>query len=151
MQHKEPVDYVHTQVSIRGFAAWLAGAALGFYIGVCLMLPGNLAPVVGGTLGWLIGGYVLCRLIKVFWRSKPKYTISARTASSALLGMTIGGLIGDFLSVKFEVSRLIWPSLGLAAGLFVGGLLGHASTKATLQEEQKRARQERQPSLEENH
>ena len=126
------------------------GAFLGAYIGILLAWRGSPGLVIGGVIGWFIGAYILTYLAKTFWRSKPHYVMSLRTASSAKFGLVIGAFAGGFLSEVIGISSRIGILSGMAAGLLIGGYLGNASTRAALEAEHLRAVQEEQPSLNEN-
>jgi uncharacterized membrane protein len=136
----KPVDYIHTQVAIRELLAWLIGAMIGCYIGVCigLLAGSNLAPIIGGVIGWCSCSYIGLRMTRALFRSKPKFTISARSVRDACFGLIIGALVGDFISVITETSRLVGLIAGLMAGLLIGGIIGQSSTRNALEKETKR-------------
>lgn len=133
----KPIDYIHTQVAIRELIAWFIGAMIGFYLGVCmgLLAGSSLAPVIGGTVGWCICGYICLRLTRALFQSKPKFTISARSARDACFGLVIGTLVGDFISVATERSRLVGAIAGLMTGLLIGVVIGQRSTRNALKKE----------------
>ena len=128
-------DYLHRQLPIREFAAWLLGGVVGLYIGVRvgLKIENNIGPCIGGALGWFIVGGSFWRLSKVIFRSTPKLAISVYAARLGFIGMTAGIFVSDFIAVKTNTSGLIAAVWGPVAGLIVGLAMGIKSKKRMVQ------------------
>jgi hypothetical protein len=133
----QPTDYIHSQVAVRHIVAWIIGGLIGLWLGleVSILISDGIILILGGMIGWLIGGYIGRCIIQKTFRSMPKLTVSARTASTAIFGLLIGSIFGDFISVYTNTSRAIGAVAGMLIGIMAGGAIGTVSTKYALKKE----------------
>lgn len=125
------VDKIQGRVAVRdilgGFACGIVGFVLGVKIGI--LLRGEPWPVLFGVVGWAAGAFFWRLIGKYIFRSSPKFTIPALSASTGTFFFFMGGIAGDYVSR--QIGLAVWAGVVLCAviGFIVGGFLGAASTR----------------------
>ncbi len=120
------LEQVQGRVAIRDILGFLVcsigGLALGVKVGIAIQQ--SLDPLLFGIAGWAAGAFFWRLVGKYIFRSSPKFTIPAQSASTGMFFFFAGGIAGDYVSRQVGLDVLVGWALCAVIGFVVGAFLG---------------------------
>lgn len=125
------LEQVQGRVAIRDILGFLVCAIGGLVLGIKIGITTqhSLWPILFGVAGWAAGAFFWRLVGKYIFRSSPKFTIPAQSASTGMFFFFAGGIAGDYVSRQVGLPVLIGVALCAVIGFVVGGFLGAFSAR----------------------